>query len=349
MKNGFAPINSIPSEVFSFIPWYLGEDDVDENLTTLTHVCRGWRELLIARPSLWARLDCKNANKTRVYLERSKLSPLGVSLYKDVDTTYLEDAFLSVVPHISRLKSLSIFGRVDILKNLTPRISYPTPLLRESMVTVDYNPTPVLEETLFNGDLSSLRALSLAGVITHLPWENLSELTTFTLSRVPKYKISITQLLDFFENAHRLKDITLRHSVPTSSDAPPGRVVPLPCLKNLTIFARPECSVLLDHLPIPVGASLIMEFEFHGEASPLVDFLPTALGNFKNVSSITSASLCLNEVEKYVRLDGPSGGLCVLGHWIDLDDTSPFLLDSRIVRNPEAGDYKIQTSSNGCN
>ena len=116
MKNNFAPINRIPPEIFSLIPGYLREDDVDENLITMTHVCRGWRDLLIAR----TRLKCTNAHKTRIYIERSKLSPLEISLYKGRAATYLEDAFLSVVPHLSRLKSLNIVGRVDILKNLIP-------------------------------------------------------------------------------------------------------------------------------------------------------------------------------------------------------------------------------------
>jgi len=49
MKNNFAPISRIPPDVFSLIPEYLEKDHLDENLITMTHVCRYWRELLIAR------------------------------------------------------------------------------------------------------------------------------------------------------------------------------------------------------------------------------------------------------------------------------------------------------------
>ena len=91
MKNKFAPINKIPPDVFFLIPEYL-EDSEDENLIKMTHVCRGWREVLIARPSLWVRLYCKNTDRTRAYIERSKSSLLELSLYKREATTYLEDA-----------------------------------------------------------------------------------------------------------------------------------------------------------------------------------------------------------------------------------------------------------------
>ena len=66
MKNEIAPISKLPSEVFSLILEYWESDDKDEDLITMTHVCRCWREILIARSSLWARLDCMNIDKTRV-------------------------------------------------------------------------------------------------------------------------------------------------------------------------------------------------------------------------------------------------------------------------------------------
>ncbi|KAF9647955.1 hypothetical protein BDM02DRAFT_3068589, partial [Thelephora ganbajun] len=75
IKN-FAPINRIPPEVFSLVPGYWDKHDMDKNLATLTHVCRGWREVLIGNSSLWTRLNSMNADKTRVYIKRSKSMPL---------------------------------------------------------------------------------------------------------------------------------------------------------------------------------------------------------------------------------------------------------------------------------
>ena len=335
MKNSFAVINRIPSDVFSLIPEYLEENYVDRGLIAMSHVCHCWRELLIARPPLWIRLGCESTVKTRVYLERSKLSPLELSLCKYGNMAYVEDAIPLVVPHISRLKTLSIDGRPGLLQTLTPHLSCPIPLLRELTISFDsdHDPAPVLDTTLFDGDLSSLRSLSLAGVITQLPWKNLLKLTTFELTQAPEDGVSVTQLLDFFENAHNLRDITLRYAIPTSSNAPTGRVVSLPRLKTLTICADPIHSVLLNHLFIPVGVSLIMEFVFTGDKLPLPELLPETLENLKNIFPISSVNLLLSDLDKLVRLDGPNGELYMLGEWINLVEVPEFAVDREILRS----------------
>ena len=335
MKNSFTPIGKFPSDIFSLILGHLEDRDTDKTLITMTHVCRRWRELLITRPSLWVRLDCKNAEKTQVYIERSELSPLKLSLCDYGGGAYLKDAFLLVVPHISRLKSLAINGTADPLQYLTPHLSCSIPLLSELTINLSCDPTPVLNTALFNGDLSSLCSLTLAGVITHLPWKNLSELTTFEFSYV-EGETSITQLLDFFEDAYHLRDIVLRHSIPPWSDAPPGRVISLPHLNKLTISADPVHSIILDHLSIPAGASLTLNFEFDGDESPVSDFLPKTLENLGNIFPISSVNLSFGGVEKYARLGGPNGRLYMLGHWIDWEEGEVFTLDCldrRILRS----------------
>ena len=335
MKNDFASINRIPPEVLSLIPKYWNKEDMDKNLITLTHVCRGWRELFIAYSSLWAHLDCTNTDKTRVYLKRSKPFPLEVSLHGSDDSlhmcdgpTYLEDAFLLVIPHIGRLKSLSIVGAVN-LRNLTQHISRPAPL-EELTIDLICDPTPTLDDALFGGNLSLLRTLHLDGVITRLPWKNLSKLTVFKLGYTPKDEISVTRLLDFFENAPHLREITLNNSIPTSSNASPGRVVPLPHLKTLAIDADLAHSILLNHLSIPARASLALRFRFNGDKSPLPNFLPKTARNLKNITSI-NLSFC--KMEKFVRLEGPSGELYMFGFHKDWDQAASLVVDRRILRS----------------
>ena len=92
VKNSFAPINRIPPEILSLVPDYYDKNGTDRDLATSTHVCRGWREVFIARFSLWTRLDFTNARKTRTYIQRSKSSPLEIHLEKNQDNTYLENA-----------------------------------------------------------------------------------------------------------------------------------------------------------------------------------------------------------------------------------------------------------------
>jgi len=288
MKNSLAPISKIPSDLFALIPDYLDDDD---DLITMTHVCRGWRELLIARPSLWVRLDCTNTDETRVYIERSKSAPLELSLYDPVDAGYLEEAFLLVVPHIGRLKSLSLDGGGDnFLQGLTPYFSRPIPLLNELIIDVNWELSPVISNELFNGNLSSLCSLSLSGVTTHLPWRNLLNLTTFKLSHTPEEKTSITQLLDFLKDAHHLRDIEFTYSTPSSSDASPGRVLSLPHLEKLNIKVDRVHSILLNHLSIPAGALLALTSGFTDDEALVAEFLPKTLENFGNIFPISSVS-----------------------------------------------------------
>jgi len=335
MKNDFALINRIPGAVLRLIPTYLECQDTEtgKDLIMLTHVCRGWRELFTSHPSLWTRLDFTNVDKTRAYIERSRSLPLDVVVCKSEynDNYCLEDALLLAVPHIKRFKSLTISGTSDPLQHLTKHLTLPAPFLRELTIDLYCDSTPVLNSALFNGVLLSLRTLTLGGVVTHLPWKNLWSLTTFKLGCTSENRVTVIQLLNFFESAPRLRDITLHHAIPTSSNAPSSRVVPLPHLENLTIFANSAHSILLNHLSIPAGASLVLRFGFRGDKSPLPDYLPKSIKNLPNLFRITAVNLCLERTEKFVHLIGPSGGLYIFGYPVEM--TPSLDLDRRILHS----------------
>ena len=334
MKNNFAPVNRIPGAILSLIPKYLRCDcsNADNHLIKLTHVCRGWRALFISRPSLWTRLDFTDVKKTRVYLERSQHLPLEVVINKSDDEPFIEDALVLAVPHVNRFKSLAIGGTSDFLPSLANRLNSPAPFLKE--LTVDFHcvPAPILNATLFGGDLSSLRALSLGGVVTNLPWKNLGNLTSFMLCCPSNGKVSVAKLLNFFECAPRLEGVTI-HSIPRSSNASSTLVVCLPNLKTLNVVTDRPHSVLLNHLSIPEKASLTLEFNFQGNESPLPLFLPKRSKNLKNTFRITTVNLLFTETEKLVQLGGPSGKLRTTGHRKRAAETDPTDIDSRIFQS----------------
>ena len=312
MKNTFALVNRTAPEVLSLVPNYWEDSYRDETLIKLTHVCRGWREIFISRPSLWTSLDCKNVDKTRVYIERSKSVPLEVCL----EWFYHEEAFLLAVPHVPRLKTLSVSGNpAKILPALVEHFSCPVPLLCELKISFVCDQAPALPDELFNGDLSTLRELSLAGVITLLPWRDLSNLTTFNLCHVPKDSILLNQLLDFFESAPHLRHVQLHDSIPNSSNAPAEWVVPLFHLKDLSIVAQQAHSILLNHLFIPAGASLRLEFTFRGREPSIPSYLPKSPDSLYNLSHITAVNICFGSRRRFMRLHGPSGELYILGNW----------------------------------
>ena len=333
-KNNFAPINRIPGAILSLIPryWERLDPDFDKSLVALTHVCRAWRALFTAYPSLWNRLDLMDVSKTSAYIKRSRSLPLEVVICESKYKPYLEGAFLSAVPDFRRLQSFTFIGIPDLLRDISKHQTPTTPLLKELTIDVTEDPAPTIGKRFFSGDLSSLRVLQLTRVITRLPWNHLPNLTTFKLSHVPDGGITVVQLLNFFESAPHLRDVTLNRSIPAKSNALSGRVVYLSHLKNLTIAGEAVHSTLLNHLSIPEGALLVMDFDFNSDESPLPHYLPKTTRNLKNLFRITTVNLHFNETMKFVRLDGPSGGLYLSGHRKDWAKATPSPdLDPRIL------------------
>ena len=302
---------------------------MDQDLITLTHVCHHWRDVFTFRSSLWARLDFTNVDKTRVYIERSKSSPLKIRIKSGEGSSFSNDAFSLVLPHLHKLKSLNVSA--GVIPDIFEHFRYHAPLLKEFTIDITGSSNPVLDNELFNGDLSSLRKLSLGGVITDLPWKNVANLQVFILvSQTPGHEI--TQLLDFLESAPLLHTIELRNTIPASSNASPERVVSLCHLKTLHIGADPVHSTLLNHLFIPAGASLIQEFKYKSKKPPVSDYLPVASANLKNLSHITAINFCLGPVRKFLRLAGPSGELRMLALW-DGPGSASNSADRRILRS----------------
>ncbi|KAF9647941.1 hypothetical protein BDM02DRAFT_3269878 [Thelephora ganbajun] len=314
-KNTFAPINRIPPDVLSLIPDYWERQDMGEDLIALTHVCRGWREIFTSRPSLWTHLACADADKTRLYIERSRSLPLEIFLKESKCTSYSDDALLVAIPHINRLGSLTICVLPDTLSDLLGRFPFPAPLLRELKIILDVSRRgpAVISSTLFPEPLSPLRKLSLSNVVTDLPWRNLSNLTVFEFRYVQDKvdPLFMAQLLDFFESTPLLRKIALHDSI-SYSNVPPGRVVPLLHLEKLTIHGFPAHSTFLNHLSIPTDISLDLGFYFPKDSPPI----PGCLTNdFDNFSHITTISLSFEPIYKRMRLNGPSGERRVSGSW----------------------------------
>jgi hypothetical protein len=203
MKNSLAPINRIPPEILSLIPDYYREDDMDEDLVALTHVCRGWRDAFISRSSLWTKLDLIDTDKTHTYIQRSQSSPLELYLRYD---EVIDHAFPLITPHIRQLKSLTVDAYV--FPNVLRHFFCHAPLLKKLDISISAPDDPVLDATLFNGDFSSLHELHFFGVVTDFPWKNLANLRVVTL-KLYSQRCGTTHILDFLESAPLLQTVLL--------------------------------------------------------------------------------------------------------------------------------------------
>ena len=306
--NALAPINKIPPETLTLLPEFCHSDG-DSHLIALTHVCHAWREMFTSCPSLWTHLDCGNADKTRVYLERSKSSPVHLRLFRYNRLLPHDPFFETDPPVISRLRSLDVRGQLEHVQEIALRLSYPAPLLQS--LTMQSDPLPEGEPwdltTLFDGDLSSLRDLCLLTGCTELPWRNMVNLTSFLPCFARHGGISTTKLLDFFEGAPHLQEVGLYYIslIPINQNQ---RLVSLTCLKKLFIRDRQPASLLIGHLLIPVGATLHTEIQFH---SRVEDHLPRSLDNLRNLANFTQLRLRPEDPGLDVEFVGPNGEVSI--------------------------------------
>ena len=168
---------------------------------------------------------------------------------------------------------------------------------------------PVLTPAIFNGDLPSLRELRLFSVRTKPPWKNMVNLVSFTLVYMRPGEVLVGHLLDFFESAPCLREVDLIFATPTSSTQD-GRLVSLGCLKRMDIIGNGPPSLLLDHLLIPVGATLKTQANFVG---PLIeDHLPRSLENLRNLSGFTEIHLYACERHAHVQFSGANGQVTMI-------------------------------------
>ena len=113
----------------------------------------------------------------------------------------------------------------------------------------------------------------------------------------------------------------------------PQRTVFLPHLNDLVVLADQAHSIVLNHLRIPMGASISQYFNFGGTKSSLVEYLPEASTNLMNLSHVNTVNLLFDSEEKFVELNWPSGSLRVFGHWKDWVTASWFVMDREILRS----------------
>jgi hypothetical protein len=319
-RNQLAPINQIPPEIFALLPDFLDTNKWDQDVIALTHVCRAWRKVFISRSSLWIDLDCLDEDKTRVYLERSKSSPINLVLVRNGGLPP-RDPFFQIIPHaIGRLKTLYAKGTPEHLQDITAQLSQPAPLLETLAIhggcESEPHRSPVLPSTLFGGDLSSLRNLCLISVRTELPWRNMVNLTSFILSDMPPGEVSAGQVLGFFEAAPHLREAEF-HSTTLAADAQNKRLVSPTCLERMELIDCDSSSLLLNHLLIPAGTELTIQAESLG--SLIEDHLPRSLDNLRNLSNFTTIQLRLDRWSPRIRFSGPNGQVSMIAaaHGID--------------------------------
>jgi len=102
--NTFPKINRLPPEVLALIPSFLTDH---KDLFFTTHVCRHWRNTIVAFPLLWSSSDNETIHKDLVaaYIDRCSGTPLDVNFSSESDknTSFLGKVILHS-SHIRRIR-----------------------------------------------------------------------------------------------------------------------------------------------------------------------------------------------------------------------------------------------------
>ena len=206
-------------------------------MTKAAAVCQYWRTTLLSFPRLWNRVHSSEQGLFEVYLERSKYVPLQVHLHDLYD-----DLFDSLVPHISRLASLSVRMRDSsdfhlIAHHLPP----PIPTLREFSITAN-GEEDVLEvpSDIDNGYFSHVKKLHLKEMPSFRAPHAFPHVTELVWVVDSRNEISIAGLLDTMGQLTELErvEIMFRRPPRHPNTEPVPHVVTLPHLQRMSLRLR---------------------------------------------------------------------------------------------------------------
>ena len=110
-----AHINWLPPEVLAAIFSHLPKHGPPKrkalqyvrDLVSVTHVCTFWRQVAINAPDLWAKINTRNLEGIRVFLERSGAVPLDVDLRRGLEKEEYHRLLEAVAPHSHRFRQFS--------------------------------------------------------------------------------------------------------------------------------------------------------------------------------------------------------------------------------------------------
>ncbi|KAJ7641208.1 hypothetical protein FB45DRAFT_1124774 [Roridomyces roridus] len=181
--------NEITSEIFvRFLPRYPDCSPLSglTSPTTLTHICRQWRDIAVATPMHWRALYIGSAASrtgqvqrvVHTWLDRSGSCPLSINVERDYSgATTQKESLIATLQHRERWQH----AQLNLAAEKMALIKGPMPLLESLCVAV--NLLDYTHPATTVGDFPRLRSVTLDDA-NHGNWLPLSQLTTLTLNDV---------------------------------------------------------------------------------------------------------------------------------------------------------------------
>lgn len=310
IHNLVSPINRLPNELFLEIVRYAKPygDSGSLSWLELAGVCREWREILLATPMLWTKINISlHPSFVQLCLKRSRNALITVHDGQRY-SRYKEASVEALLPHLDRVLSFeaicldsatmnSFISKLTVFMPHLERLSLALTGVRgPRAVFHSFNPFP--------------RLCSLTFEDVEVPWSSsmLSGLSELDLSfdRPGLPALPLEKLLDILEASPHLTLLRMDGCEPTISahTAPftsPTRIVRLPELKTLKLVGKlASISCLLAHLDLPpdVFIELYSPYDCNlDEGFGLAEhpILGIFLRTPQNLADVTHASLALGD------------------------------------------------------
>jgi len=273
--NTFPTINRLPPEILALIPSFLTSH---KDLVSTTHVCRHWRNTIIASPPLWSYLDNEVMHNDLVftYMDRCGGTPLDVNFSPkpDKNPPFLE----KLVFHSAHIRKIRIPRlRWYHIIEISDAFDGPLPLLRDVDFSVGYDDIspPPFERSFLAGatNLLSLRLSDCDAYFGSLQPFIIPTLTHLSLvfgdPRIPV----VSEILELLRNSPVIEDLQIYADVvldaPEENPAFPDHFQPvdLPCLRNVHLsWSTPRSQyTLLAHIRHPSNCSVFTQARSDGD------------------------------------------------------------------------------------
>ena len=203
----------------------------ESDLISATHVCEIWRSALLSTPLLWTEVEFGNSDRASTYLERSKSTPLHVSVgYSAIDS----ESFAGDMSWFGRIDSLRILACRDQIESIAGELCLPTPNLRSLTIDGRSGGGLIHIPPEFLGRRAPfLRNLTLDSVspmpVTNLPLQNLTNLRWVDLFSF----VGIEEVLVLLTLTPLLEALDLGLRVQSTTEAGQHRGITLTNLRRL--------------------------------------------------------------------------------------------------------------------
>lgn len=241
-------------------------------IVSTSHVCHHWRDVALAYPGLWSRIDFTQPRWADEMLKRS-LGPLVIETNFDYMPPRMLGSVRAAMKHTPRIRKLLISTRKESMEELlSSAVSLDATLLESLCLlnssNIEGSNSPEkfnIPGHLFSG-ASRLRHIELS--TCHIDWESplFSGLKHLKLHGIDP-RPTMSQLIQMLEKMPHLKTLDLEDCLPTipvnaTTSTLLDRVSVLPCLSHLRLSSKfTESVALLKHLSYPSSTSLVLDYK----------------------------------------------------------------------------------------